>query len=155
MGLFRKNKQEPAEIEFVIPEPVHTHVWKDMPWYMNVHFHSGNKTAGYEIIEPYVCITCGERKNIKLEGEEYTSINRDEREKLFAEIRKQYDKYLQPRAIVEDMIANLILIKDVNHLNMIERIHNLPYRNVGSSADTLKKEDESDFRIKLPERYKK
>lgn len=146
MKLFNRKKNKTAE-EFTIPELPHQHVWKDMPWYMEVRYNGANKTAGYEIIEPYICVTCGERKNIQLESEDWSNISVQEREKIYSKIRNRYKKYLKPRAVVEDMINNILLVKDPDYLDMVEEMRGLPHRKCGTSAE-MERQD-SDFKIEL------
>ena len=153
MGIFTRKRMS-SDKTFEIPEIPHTHTWKDMPWYMNVRYNGNQRTAGYEIIEPYICVTCGERKNVCLESEDWSGINIDEREKIFNKIRNRYKKYLKPRAVVEDMINNILLVKDANRLNMIERMQGLPHQNVGTSAERFQVKN-TEFKINLPERENK
>jgi hypothetical protein len=134
MKLFNRKKNRTVD-EFTIPEVPHQHVWKDMPWYMGVHYNGTNKTAGYKIVEPYICITCGERKNITLEEEDYSNISSDERELIFSKVRSRYKKYIKPRAVVEDMINNILLVKDPDYLNTVEVMRGTPHRKCGTSAE--------------------
>jgi hypothetical protein len=152
MWPFKKKKEEQKQESLVIPEIPHQHVWKDMPWYMGVHYHSTNRTAGYIIVEPYICITCGERKNITLEEEDYSNISPDEREAIFSRVRKRYKKYLKPRAIVEDMINNILLVKDPHYLDTIEVMRGSPHRKCGTSAE-MERQD-SDLKIETEETEK-
>ena len=114
---------------------------KDMPWYMKEWYSGANRTAGYEIIEPYICIGCGKRIDKVLERGDYSEMNSAERAKEFAAIRKRYKKYLKPRAVVEDMINNILLVKDAHLLNMLEEQRGLPHRGCGTST-TMPKTDE-------------
>ena len=76
MGLFNRKKKVPEEPEKVeIIQPPHEHTWKDMPWYLGIHYSSSARTAGYRIVEPYICITCGERKNVVLEELDWSGQN--------------------------------------------------------------------------------
>ena len=150
MNWFKK-KEKKTELE--LPQVVHEHTWKDMPWYMDVRFNGVHQTAGYEIIEPYICIICGERKNVKLESEDYSGIDAEARKKIFNQVRNKYKKYLKPRAVVEDMINNILLVQDANRLNMIEKIYGLPHQNVGTSSE-MNQTIETNFKINLPERKK-
>lgn len=135
MGLFSKKKKQETEVPFKIPAPVHEHVWKDMPWYMVVRYNGENRTAGYSIIEPYICVTCGERKNTTLEEEDWYNITAECREKKFNDIRKRYRKYLKPKAVVEDMINNILMVKDPEYLDMVEAMRGSPHRRCGTSAE--------------------
>ena len=153
MFWFKKKKYIKQE-DFQLPEIPHEHTWKDMPWYMKVYYNGSYKTAGYEIIEPYICVTCGERKNVTLEKEDYSNIGAEEREIIFKRVRNRYKKYLKPRAVVEDMINNILLVKDPGYLNMVEEMRGIPHKNCGTSSE-MKMKKETDFKITLPERKEK
>lgn len=146
MGLFNRKKKG-ADITEILPI-AHEHTWKDMPWYMKTWYDSGQRIAGYSIIEPYICISCGERKDKVLEKTEWTNINSREREEEYENIHKKYKAYLRPQAVVEDMINDILLVKDANHLDMIERLRGLPHRGVGTSS----KYRESNFRIRVDDK---
>ena len=136
MGLFnRKKKKQTEEPKFEIPVLPHEHVWKDMPWYMDITYSSTDKTASYKIMEPYICITCGERKDVVLEEKGWTNIDNEWREKYFTRVRRRYKKYLKPRAVVEDMINNILLVKDPDYLDTVEIMHGTPHRRCGTSAE--------------------
>lgn len=146
MRWFKKDIQEPKQHECIM---------KDFPWYMEVHYNGSNKTASYEIIEPYVCISgCGKRIDKVLESDSWTHISTNEREKEYNQIRQRYKKYLKPRAVVEDMINNVLLVKDPGRLNMVEKMYGLPHQNCGTSAEMEFSKKEDNFKIKLPERDK-
>lgn len=149
-----KKKKDIKQEDFQLPEMPHEHTWKDMPWYMKVYYNGTSKTAGYEIIEPYICVTCGERKNVTLEKEDYSNIGVEERENIFKRVRIRYKKYLKPRAVVEDMINNILLVKDPERLAMLEEMRGIPHKNCGSSAE-MKMVKDTEFKINLPEREKK
>ena len=140
----KKNDQntDKVEIEFKVQ---HEHTWKDMPWYMEVWYNTKDKTAGYSIIEPYICITCGKRKDVTLETLKWTGIEVAEREEEYKKLTKKYAKYLKPRAVVEDMINNILLVKDPMHLEMMEKMRGTPHSGCGTSSSM----DESDFQINI------
>lgn len=133
MGIFHRKKM--AEYEPVFPELKHEHTWKDLPWYMEVEYSGTNHTAKYEIIEPYICITCGERKDVVLEKTTWQNISATDRDEKYKEIYKRYKKYLKPRAVVEDMINNILLVKDPEHLEMVENMRGIPHKKCGTSAE--------------------
>lgn len=151
MGLFKRKKK--TQTTFDMPVMLHEHTWKDMPWYMDVRYNGECKTAGYEIIEPYICVTCGERKNVRLESEDWSNISAQERERIYSKIRNKYKKYLKPRAVVEDMINNILLVKDPDYLDMVEEMRGLPHRRCGTSAE-MERQD-TDFKIELNRETKK
>lgn len=134
MGLFNRKKKEVKAATVEVPAIPHEHTWKDMPWYMTEYYMPAEKTAGYRITEPYICITCGKRENVKLEEIEWKNISVEEREKEYQRIRNRYKTYLKPRAIVEDMINNILLVKDPNHLDMVEEMRGTPHRGCGTSS---------------------
>ena len=153
MGIFsRRKKDNETTKELVIPELPHTHLWKDFPWYMYVEYSEKSLQAEYSIIEPYVCISCGERKNITLEHRQWTGIDRETREKEYERVAKKYRKFLKPRAIVEDMINNVLLVKDPEHLDMVETLLGSPHRGCGTSAQMqpFKNEDKDQPTIEVP-----
>ena len=136
MGIFsRKKDKHIPQYQPVFPEIKHEHTWKDLPWYMEIEYSGTNHTAKYEIIEPYICITCGERKNVVLERNTWQNISSTDREEKYKEIYKRYKKYLKPRAVVEDMINNILLVKDPEHLEMVENIRGIPHKKCGTSAE--------------------
>ena len=149
MKWFRKKKQKSVE-ELEVPETPHQHTWKDLPWYMETYYEGSDKIAGYNIIEPYICITCGKRKDITLEKGYYERISSKEREIMYTEVREKYKEYLKPQAVVEDMINDILLVKDPQHLTMMETLKGLPHKNVGSSSKMIK--GETKLKITLPPR---
>ena len=144
MGLFRKRQKQDLEIK-----PLkHIHTYKDFPWYMQEKYDSDEKYAEYFIIEPYVCVTCGRRENKILEHERWNKISNTFREQLYAEIRKKYKEYLKPQAVVEDMINNVLLVKDPDYLNMVEIMYGLPHRGCGTSANMSRENNELSINLK-------
>ena len=117
MSIFNRKRKNNTEIEIISPK--HEHTYKDFPWYMEIEYDGGEHKAAYKIIEPYVCIICGDRINKTLEGENWSSISAEGREKEYAKVRNRYKKYLKPRAVVEDMINNVLLVKDPGRLEML------------------------------------
>ena len=145
MWPFKKKKEEQTQESLVIPEIPHTCVFKDMPWYMNTSYNGPNKTAEYEIIEPYICISgCGKRIDKVLEHNSWSNIDEDTREKYYARIRKRYKQYIKPRAVVEDMINNILLVKDPEYLDMVETMRGLPHRRCGTSAEMNQVDEDND-----------
>lgn len=152
MGLFNRKKVEEAKIPIKIPEtPVHTCVWKDMPWYMEVDYSGSNKTASYKIIEPFICVTCGKRENKILENQSWSNIDAESREKIYEDVRRRYRKYMRPRAVVEDMINNILMVKDPEYLAMVEQMRGLPHKGCGSSSHMKNKDQQKPKAPKIKE----
>ena len=139
MGLFNWKKKE---AQHTIPELSHEHTYKDMPWYMKEYYNGPNEYAGYRIIEPYICIECGKRIDKVLEEASYEHITVEAREKIYKQVRDKYKKYLKPQAVVEDMINNILLVRDPDHLHMVETMRGLPHKKCGTSAEMEWPQDE-------------
>lgn len=161
MWPFRKKKEEKIEEELLFSKPKHLHVFKDMPWYMEEEYSGEGRWALYRIIEPYICIYCGERKNVVLDKTRWDNITPADREKFYEEVRHTYKKYLKPKAVVEDMINNILLVRDPKYLDTVEAFRGTPHRRCGTSstmiyekegADAPKIEvDENDYKVyKVP-----
>lgn len=139
MGFFKRKKKLTSTTE--LPVLPHDCIMKDMPWFMTTEYNGEERTASYKIIEPYICITCGKRIDKVLEENHWSNITSEWRDKWYEDVRKNYKKYLKPRAIVEDMINNIILVKDAKRLEMIEEIRGLPHKNCGTSAEMAHNEN--------------
>ena len=139
MGWFKRKKKPVPMTE--LPALPHECIMKDMPWFITTEYDGEKRTASYKIIEPYICITCGKRIDKVLEEHHWANITSDWREQQYEDVRKRYKKYLKPRAIVEDMINNIILVKDAKRLEMIEEIRGLPHKNCGTSAEMERNEN--------------
>lgn len=149
MGLFnRKRKKEPEIIPIITP--THTHVFKDLPWYMETEYNGSLRTAGYKIIEEYICITCGEVKKKVLEEEHWSNITSQEREEAYRDIRKRYKEYLRPKAVVKDMINDIQLVQDAEKLQLIEKLHSIPHPNVGNAKQNIPMKTDKAPKIELP-----
>jgi len=133
MGLFNRRKKEfePTITKIEFEEPKHEHVWKDFPWYIEYTYNNGDLEIN--VIEPYVCVSCGERKNKNLEHFHRTDVGMKQVDTLVDGFKKTYRNYTRPRAIVEDMISDTLLVKDPDYLRMYEEVRGLPHKGVGSS----------------------
>lgn len=153
MGIFRRKKMadQLPTYELAIPEIKHEHTWKDMPWYMEEEYSGTQNTAEYKIIEPYICITCGERKNVVLEKCAWQHITPKDRDEEYLKVKRRYKEYLKPRAVVEDMINNILLVKDPSYLQMVEKMRGIPHSGCGTSSTMPK----SDFKVELKKDGKK
>lgn len=151
MGIFRRKKKEQLreETDITFTSPTHVCVMKDMPWYMITSYNGRAKTASYQIIEPYICIAgCEKRVDKVLQKESWENISPEERERCYAEVRKRFKKYLRPRAVVEDMINNIFLVKDPDYLEMIEKMRGLPHSGCGTSSRMPRQDDTPVIEVK-------
>ena len=115
MKLFnRKQEQLP-----VTPTQECEHKMQDFPWYIESNMTTGiyqseNKLV-YQIIEPYVCIYCGARKDVVLEKREIIGYSKSEMRKMLDYVQEVYSDRIKPKPIIEDMINDFKLV-DVEHL---------------------------------------
>lgn len=101
------------------------HTWKDFPWYTHSIYNAYTSNLEVQIYEPYVCIHCKERKDIRLDT--YIRTNIPSLEKAHEEvsrIEKDLEGHAKPRVLVEDMINDYIYV-DREKLGIIEKIRDL------------------------------
>lgn len=98
----KKKKKEPSE-PVKIPEC--DHKWKDFKWYL-VMEEDGFGRADIHIIEPYVCIHCKKRKDVKLQS----WYNVSHPKKLCETITSNLGDKIEVRAIIEDEINDMTLV---------------------------------------------
>ena len=111
-----KNKNPPPS-----PPPCN-HKWKDFPWYINSTLFDNGKFL-IEIIEPYVCIYCKKQKNIVLKKITRSNITRSGANEFICELEEKYKDYIKDKAIVNDMINDMILV-DREYLRLYEEVVN-------------------------------
>ena len=77
-----------------------------------------------KLIEPYVCVWCGERKNIVLQEfyQEQISNPRQEMVSITKSLIDTYGDRIQPRAMVEDEIHDMQLV-DRDYLRALALVH--------------------------------
>lgn len=105
MGFFTKKKPNP---DFV-PPPIQKkceHKFQDFPWYLIWDLQYNRYLI--KVVEPYVCIFCGERRDKVLAS--YTGTNYKEGEKLLNELRNRFDNHIKYQEEVEDMINDMLLV---------------------------------------------
>lgn len=120
----RKTNITPEPKPITPPPKVCNHAWKDFPWYIIGQYTKYAYTTHYEynIYEPYVCIYCGERKDVRLEHLERDNISIQEADELLNDAHETYKDYIKPRAIIEDMINDFKLV-DPQTLYYYEMLH--------------------------------
>ena len=117
MKFLDKNK---TEERFLTPQSsTCLHKFQDFPWYIESNIFTGNyqnqNRLTYRIIEPYVCIYCGERRDIVLEQREITGYSKSSMKEIVDNVQETYSDRIKPKPIIEDMINDLKLV-DVEHL---------------------------------------
>ena len=112
------------------------HKWKDFPWYMEETAKDGRYS--YDILQPYVCVKCKERRNKRLEGYNYSQRSRCLED--IAEAKRVYKDYLKPKAIVEDMVKDEQLV-DREYLRLMDEFQSpsSPFDNLDLLRGELEK----------------
>lgn len=122
---YRMDHPKPSKPEFVptFENLKCNHTWKPFPWYCeSIHYTDTNK-LDIQIYKPYVCIHCKEVNRIRIERyERYINSSRDADEALTV-LLLDYENNLKPRAIVEEMIADMQLVDEVK-LKIAEELQN-------------------------------
>lgn len=98
----QKDVQKPIELKC-------QHRWRDYDWYLLYETSKNGMLFKYEIVEPYVCIHCGERKNVSLEKGTIELQNGETCESIQMKFMKRYPK-LKDKPVVEDEINDAILV---------------------------------------------
>ena len=83
------------------------HKYRDYPWYLE--WGKNANRIDYKIIEPYLCIHCGERKNVVLESGRIILKDGETEEEVLASFKRAYPQ-LQNKPVVEDAINDAILV---------------------------------------------
>lgn len=133
-NIFKKRKGSQSEAPSLpVPECIHT--WKDFPWYMtekweeniengpqnhfDYNYPRGNLTL--IIFEPYVCAHCHERKDVRLSNCVQYNIPFNKTDEVIKQFTEKYKGYIQPVAVVEDMINDFIYV-DREKLDILNKL---------------------------------
>ena len=118
MGWFKKKqKTEVKPIEFTC-----NHKWRDFPWYIKATYYDSVRRFELQIIEPYVCIHCKERKDVVLHEVVRNNSSWKHVEELLAECEEKYGEHCQSRPVIEDMIHDMQLV-DRQYLKIAESLY--------------------------------
>ena len=119
MGFLRKKKETLPVIEFECK-----HKYRDFPWYLRYYesYTPQSYTTSYnvEILEPYVCVWCGNRKDVQLYDRHFNS--KKERTEHVATLLDEYGDKMQDIPITEDQINDMILV-DRDYLRAVALLH--------------------------------
>lgn len=116
MWFFKRKKRSD---ETPVAPPICMHKWKDFPWYIT--YTCNGRNLEVNIKEPYVCIYCKDRQDKNLMSFSCVVSNVEDRDKTIEEIKEKYKEYLQPKAIVEDMVNDFQMV-DRQWLEFAERL---------------------------------
>lgn len=119
--MFKKFKKEQQEepIEVKTPCELFGHNWRDFPAYIVYDYTNGDYQI--EIKEPYVCTICHTRNDVVL-YEQSGSSNYKDFTKIFGNIKKENEEILKPKAIVNDMVNDAIMV-DRLKLECWDKLH--------------------------------
>lgn len=135
--LFNKKGKQKVEQKEPIVSPC-SHHWKDFNWYINATYNfspvgyvNGYKRKPYgilEIVEPYVCIHCKERKNVILDRFETAPMTYERFLEEYKHLMNhEFKDKIKPRALVEDEIHDFQLV-DTEYLKFARQL--FPDRNI-------------------------
>lgn len=136
MAWFWQKKETPK-----ITVPSCKHKYRDFPWYLDGTVRSNNEVYSHEktwtvkIMEPYVCVHCGHRKDICLVT--YSGYGADSDKDAVERMRfleARYPEQLKDRPVVEDMIMDMQLV-DREYLEMMDGLL-VPKIKVEESSET-------------------
>jgi len=105
-----------------VNKPECSHKFRDFHWYVEgtayVHHFE------MKIVEPYVCVWCGHRKNVILQSfyQEHVDNPRQEMVEITKSLLDTYGDRIQPRAFVEDEINDMQLV-DRDYLRALAVVH--------------------------------
>ena len=101
MGLFTKKKPPIEQVEKECE-----HKFQDFPWFLTWDLDCGRYIV--KVIEPYVCIYCGQRENKVLAC--YTGTGYQEGQKLLKSLSSRFKDHIKYQEEVEDMINDMVLV---------------------------------------------
>ena len=120
----RKKQKAAAQVTSTTTTPTKpacSHKYRDFHWYVEGTVYSTN--FNMKLVEPYVCVWCGHRKNIVLQ--EFYQECQNPRHEMVEITKSLIDTYgdrIQPRALVEDEINDMQLV-DRDYLRALAVIH--------------------------------
>lgn len=123
-GLFRRKPKDKPEL--ILEPPPCPHTFKDFPWYMT---SSWNEKGKFELVlklmEPYVCVHCGERKDIQLVTTTINNIKLNQVKDAEKEFLQEFGNgEVRPISVVEDMIHDAIFV-DREKLSIVNKIRGI------------------------------
>lgn len=105
MAFWGRKKQEP-QVQPVKRECQHK--YRDFPWYIECQVY-GNHTFEVRVVEPYVCVWCGHRKDVTLQEFSKYGGNKEARQAITG-LMQEYGDHIQARAFIENDIHDMQLV---------------------------------------------
>lgn len=105
-----------------VPKVYCSHAWQDFPWYIEARYDYKNAILNIDVIEPYVCIHCKERKDEVLDSfERRDVITQSQALAIKQAFEQRFAQYTAPRCIIEDKILDMQLV-DKDYLERVARL---------------------------------
>ena len=120
MFWFKKKKEKNKTVE--MPQ-VCNHKYRDFNWYIDATYYNDTEEFNYKIVEPFICIHCGHRKDIVLVEKSKMFDSYENALNEYDKLQEQYKEHLKDRALLEDEIADMQLV-DREYLKIIDMLHN-------------------------------
>lgn len=108
-----------------LKKPVCAHKYRDFHWYIEGEYYAHpSDMFSIRIIEPYVCVWCGDRKNQILQEvvRRGDMASKSEMVEIAKSLMDTYGDKIRPRAFVEDEINDMQLV-DRDYLRALALIH--------------------------------
>lgn len=119
----RKTKSEVTSTEQ--EKPMCSHKYRDFHWYIEGEYQAHPPTMfEVRVVEPYVCVWCGHRKNQVLQTvtREGTYATKSAMMDITQSLMETYQSKIRPRAFVEDEINDMQLV-DRDYLRALSLLH--------------------------------
>ena len=119
----RKAKSEVTSTEQ--EKPACSHKYRDFHWYIEGEYRAHPPTMfEVRVVEPYVCVWCGHRKNQVLQTvtREGKYATKSEMMNITQSLMETYQSKIRPRAFVEDEINDMQLV-DRDYLRALSLLH--------------------------------
>ena len=135
-----KKSEKKVNPTYVPPVRECNHKYRDFPWYTDGTYNYDTKVLDVSVIEPYVCIHCGHRKNVVLDHFCRIFEDFEEAEKFYDDFQDgKYTNMIEKRAVVEDMINDMVLV-DRQYIEIYMRLH----------GERFDKNEKSEASLSLP-----
>lgn len=135
----KKKKPNPEYVPPATTKRECEHKYRDFSWYTEGSYNVDTRTLTAKIVEPYVCIHCGHRKDVQLKEVTRFPLSYEESLEEFDKFKEPYEEQLKDKAFVEDEIHDMMLV-DQQYLEIYMRLH----------GERFKKNEESQSNLSLP-----
>lgn len=117
-----KKKETPSP---TLPIPIKKecdHKYKDFSWYIDAKYDYNSQRLTVKVVEPYVCIHCGHRKDVVLNEVSRYFSEFEQANQFYFEFQEKYKDKIKDKAFLEDEIHDMMLI-DKQYLDIYAQLH--------------------------------